>query len=507
MRGTHQQVKKLMNALNNTFETHNELGSSAVFFENVKHARRDYGGLGKMILAKGISDRSGGKIIGIMPYDEQYQKMLEILGGTIDGDNFSFCDRIEIFLRMISIVFICTKIEDVVSLKCRGVCIGDLIYNTIIRSSKDIVTINKIKIFEHWKIIKQAISWTVTYDKKFRKVKPGYYIAEEPGYTQAAIARVAAKHGAKVIQYLIGSPCSYIESFAEGYYYDWNTIQRDNLIKLMEKESVVQEANGYTEHLFEKNDVFTMQVRSRQGKIVKEKKEVLLNLGITNTRKNVLIMLHCFSDNPCGKNNGIYKDYYEWYVETLKIIQRLNNVNWIIRPHPARNDYYEKNMVENVLKEYKSKNIYLLPDEYGPEIIPKLADAIITVSGTAGVEYSALGIPCVVTGTPFYACFGYTINVGTIKMYEKVLKNMHRVHKLAPDQIRMAERVFYLYKEECIKYKEEGFEGLFYHALGKVYQGWKDIEINREFISELCEWIEQNDIKESYLYKFGFETV
>jgi hypothetical protein len=72
---------------------------------------------------------------------------------------------------------------------------------------------------------------------------------------------------------------------------------------------------------------------------------------------------------------------------------------------------------------------------------------VVTVAGTAGMEFTALdGVPCVVAGRSSYTGFGFTIEPETVDEYWRTLDRIGTLPRLSESQKRTARLVF-LYSE------------------------------------------------------------
>ena len=136
--------------------------------------------------------------------------------------------------------------------------------------------------------------------------------------------------------------------------------------------------------------------------------------------------------NLGGKSILIYNDYLSWLRETLKCLETLDNkVNWILKEHPSNYGYLK--IKTNLSKEYENiisrskKNVKIFPDNFSREIIPKIADAIITLGGTSGLEYACLKIPSFTSAGIFYSGKGFTIEYKSKAQYKYYLRNLTRV--------------------------------------------------------------------------------
>lgn len=179
--------------------------------------------------------------------------------------------------------------------------------------------------------------------------------------------------------------------------------------------------------------------------------------GLNRNKKNCFIFSHNLLDgNLFGKSRIIYYDYLTWLRETLNYINKLNNdnVNWIIKEHPS--DYGFKKMQTNTLNEFNkiitSKNIKFFPKNIKNSVIREVADCVITLSGSVGMEYPCFGIPSINSAGIFYSGYGFTNDFNNKKEYFNYLKNIELVIKkeMSIQQIQKA-RVHYYIINELIK--------------------------------------------------------
>ena len=170
-------------------------------------------------------------------------------------------------------------------------------------------------------------------------------------------------------------------------------------------------------------------------------------LKIENQNPIIFIYAHVFRDSPHISTKMLYKDYYEWLVETLTYANKIKGINWVVKEHPSSEKIYnEKGVVLKILKEYKFSNILLCPSDLNTNCINKVADAVVTCQGTIGIECSCEGIPVVVCGNAFYAGFGFTIEAHSKKQYKKILEDLKYVKKLDKNQVRKAKIVYGAYQ-------------------------------------------------------------
>ncbi|NBH85001.1 hypothetical protein D7X88_17215 [bacterium C-53] len=220
-------------------------------------------------------------------------------------------------------------------------------------------------------------------------------------------------------------------------------------------------------------------------------------MRLDRKKKNVFIMAHCLSDAPHTSERLLFKDYYEALKETLCIASKIKNVNWILKIHPDFERYHGDNGVR-LLREYGGDNIALFDNRWSNEVAYRLADVMITVRGTIGVEASAYGIPVVLTGESWYSKFGFTINAFSREKYTKVLNNLHRIRRLSDEKRDLAQRVLCAYLMGCneIKIDKDDFgKDLYENMLSD-----KSIKAkNRSTMRILREYTAVHDLENCYI--------
>jgi len=79
----------------------------------------------------------------------------------------------------------------------------------------------------------------------------------------------------------------------------------------------------------------------------------------------------------------IFKDYYDWFVETLKFAKRNDTVNWIFKQHPSMKMYPVKNVSYDKLFSDAPKNVIYISEKTQIDIrcLVNLADVVITCLG------------------------------------------------------------------------------------------------------------------------------
>lgn len=214
-------------------------------------------------------------------------------------------------------------------------------------------------------------------------------------------------------------------------------------------------------------------------------------------------MPHCFSDAPHCAEWSLYRDYYVWYEETLKIISKIDNVNWIVKEHPSSDAYGEKNVSKSLFEKYRSEHMHWFPDEYSTATVAALADAVVTVRGTVGMEMSCQGIRCVLSGHAYYAGKGFTYEPQSIPEYVRLLGNLDKVERLSEEEMMLARKTMF-----CAFSFLDGIDDEYVALSDEMYQRYRKQpsaieEIENQYMERLTELCERTDMKDSYCFVWG----
>ncbi len=168
------------------------------------------------------------------------------------------------------------------------------------------------------------------------------------------------------------------------------------------------------------------------------------------SKPNVFIMLHAFNDCPHWNypRKMLYVDYYHWFMETIKIAQKAKQVNWIFKEHPTQRYYPTKDLdINEVMRSVENDHIRFLDANapFNTQSLRFIAHALVTGTGTAGLEFATCGVPCILVGEGSYSGFEFTNEPQTIEEYEELMLTIDQLSKLTDRQIRHAKIMAYFY--------------------------------------------------------------
>ncbi len=331
--------------------------------------------------------------------------------------------------------------DGLIGLAYRGVRFGDALYDDIIRGGSGR---NRGKIFNCFEIsrerycafIRNALAIIDQAYELFEEKRPRYLITTEYFYTKALYAHVANVLGAKIL--LTFGDCPDVIVQVDPGKYKLSEIKYADLIRI-EMEKCLQRKlidDTYDEDLFVLSE---------------DDEKVIEHPSWCSKRKNVFILPHAFGDSPreaCRHN--IYHDYLEWFLDTMRIIKGITDVNWIIKDHPWAHYYKQESYVKAIFENNKAENIYLIDKDLAGINIKDYADCVLTCTGDAGIEYWAYGVPTITVGNAYYCNWGISYQMRTLSEYENTLKNMHNLNAPSKQSMELAKK--YLTAWKC-RYK------------------------------------------------------
>jgi Capsule polysaccharide biosynthesis protein len=177
-------------------------------------------------------------------------------------------------------------------------------------------------------------------------------------------------------------------------------------------------------------------------------------LGLDPNKKTAVIFPHILWDATLFWVKCLFRDFEEWFVETVRAACANDQVNWVIKIHPANQRLREggslKESAEVVaLRKYIGKlppHIVMIPpeSEISTYSLFRMIDYCVTVCGTVGIEAARLGIPVLTGGRGPYDSLGFTVDSNTREEYLEKVRNIQIIPRLSSAQQELAERFAYV---------------------------------------------------------------
>lgn len=162
------------------------------------------------------------------------------------------------------------------------------------------------------------------------------------------------------------------------------------------------------------------------------------------------IMCHINWDAVSDYSPMTYPSFDDWIIDTVKIISKIDSVDWIIKVHPAESWDNPATGVQVLLE----KHFPTLPDhvriikaeeEINPLDFFQMIDGGVTVYGTSGLELTLQGKPVILAGEAHYGDKGFTYDGLTPASYRDLLERASTFKKLTEDQLESARIYAYCY--------------------------------------------------------------
>lgn len=350
------------------------------------------------------------------------------------------------------LLFLLRRGERFVNLSFRGVQIGDMLYDEIIKwSQRGNYTIKNIN-GKCYVFFKRVFVYFFVLEMICRKFNVKYYVSTHSQYVSYGLP-LRYFHAKQIVCIETTDDQLFIYDdemhFVPKYHPVMHKMIADKLPIILSQWDFLQQAKAELNLRFA-GKIDQMDVRlAYTTKKKYSSEELRAKLNIRNTHPVVFVFAHIFSDAPQGAGLGmLFMDYYQWLVETIKCIVNLREINWIIKPHPSASAYNEEGAVAAIVNKFKKPDdsIYICPADFSTAGAIANAKAIITCQGTVGLEFACIGIPTILAGQPFYAGFGFTSEPKTRSQYFEMIANIKDIQSLTDSQIKTALAVYMGFK-------------------------------------------------------------
>lgn len=385
---------------------------------------------------------------------------IELLKSYVPTAEYVIPPKLSWFSRLRMILFAIWKFvimyvtRDILSFSYDGVKYGDIVYDTYLALEK-LATIRKIDV----KIL-HIIYACIRRHENIRRVLSSdafeaVLVAHQIGIGSGVMLRTALRYGYK--GYLRAghhqSTLQCFEKLDEVYDYEYKPFLQDvdAVIARLGPEFDRVYKSVFDKELSGKGTKDGLYAFSKDNKYYHDRDSFNQDYGLDSKKRNVFVMLHAFNDHPHSHFRWmIFKDYYDWFIETLRFAQKNDRVNWIFKQHPSIKFYTTKDVSFDSLFSDSPKNIVYISgnDQIDTRSLVYCADLVITCIGSAGFELPAMaGIPSVTAGDNFYTGLGFALEPKTKEQYFEILSNAHNIERLTPEQQKRAQAAYmYIYQ-------------------------------------------------------------
>lgn len=315
--------------------------------------------------------------------------------------------------------------KDLINFKYKNIVIGDLIFDSYLRSTYS-YTIDNMKDEYLIELFYRALRNFDEIEKTFKKNNIKAVISSHTCYVQYGLmVRIACKR--KIPVYITpgiawGSKRLSIKKVDSQILNNFDPYHKYKKIfsKLTNKDKKlkIQLGKKILDNRFSGN--FGKYLPHIQ-KIKSENVETVESFKPLKSKKKFVIYTHCFWDYVHKFRFAIFPDFYEWIIETIKIIEENHDCQIFIKPHP--NDY--KNNVK-VLKKIQKQfpKIIILSNFHDLNYIVDLKPVlVITVFGSVGHELPYKNINVLNAGDNLHVSYKFNITAKNFNDYKEKIIN------------------------------------------------------------------------------------
>jgi hypothetical protein len=181
-----------------------------------------------------------------------------------------------------------------------------------------------------------------------------------------------------------------------------------------------------------------------------------------NNKPTIGMLTNVVWDAALHYPSNAYENMIEWVIETIKYFKSRNDLQLVIRIHPAetRGSLPSRQLLfAEIEKEFTElpDNIYIIkPDSrISTYRIMSECDSVLIYNTKTGIELSAMGIPVIVAGEAWIRNKGFSIDATSPEGYIKILDGLPIKRRLDHEQTLRAKKfAYYFYFERMIPLKQ-----------------------------------------------------
>jgi len=204
---------------------------------------------------------------------------------------------------------------------------------------------------------------------------------------------------------------------------------------------------------YQTQDWFSV-VGTQFNKVILSQQATRKKLNLSPDKKVAVIFPHILWDGSFFWGEDLFDNYAHWFAETMRAACGNSRLQWLVKLHPAhvvKNKIMkhagrpaELDVIEGEFRDLPSHIKLIQPDtDISTYSLFEIADYVVTVRGTVGVEAALFGVPAVTAGTGRYDRRGFTLDSSTRQEYLQKLATLETYPRLSTEQIELAERFAY----------------------------------------------------------------
>jgi len=308
--------------------------------------------------------------------------------------------------------------RDVENIEIGGLVVGDLIYDSFLRDSRlPTIDLESTGFLSH---LRSAIETFVYWDDYFKQNQVSAVLVSHSVYTPAILARLAIQKDIPVYETHIQF-CYYLNKqrplpYKEHAFFPEEFAQLPSDVR----ENGLQEAKMRLKKRFsgEKDIDMVWVSSSAYGQELYKDTRVIRE----SEKPKVLIFAHCFFDATHFWGENIFPDFYEWLVFLGEMSEK-TDYDWYLKTHPDELPG-SVSVVDDLLQRYPK--ITLIPSNSSHhQVIAEGVSAVLTIYGTVGFEYAALGVPVInCSNNNPHVRYNFNLHPRTLDEYTQAIMNI-----------------------------------------------------------------------------------
>lgn len=330
------------------------------------------------------------------------------------------------------------NVADLLALEVDGVPVGELVYSSAMRRTGE-GTFDELRPI-HVETLANAMLLSRCSEALFKKLDIRATVLSHIGFVQGGVlAGTSVRNGASVYH---AKP------------------SRQMLRRYKTLDSLRQAPTKPSPALFDRvawrereralsraDEILTERFGVGPSELSREATDLTEWIDVDRSKPTVLVLPHIFIEFLRNEWR-LFQDYLTWFRETIRFASDATEYNWVIKPHPDR-DKHDMNQdvfseVERITAD-RDTTIGFVPDDVSSAALLDWADVLLTMDGTAGIEYSCFGVPTLLASRSSYSGFEFTLEPTTKQAYFETLGRIDEITPLTDEQRASAKIMCYLH--------------------------------------------------------------
>ncbi len=210
------------------------------------------------------------------------------------------------------------------------------------------------------------------------------------------------------------------------------------------EEQKVSEYLGERE--LQKGDVYSYNASAKAADINALKKQ----LGIPEGRKVITIFTNLIWDAANVARDIAFSSALDCIVATIKKYEGNDQVQVVVRAHPAEKILGTKERYGNLVREAFHQQLPANVTIIEPEMevnsfsVIELSDIGVVNTSTVGLEFAMLGKPIILISETNYRNKGFTYDATSTAHYFELMTHLLQTGALLPEQVKLSRKYFYM---------------------------------------------------------------